>query len=107
MKGTILDFVKLATENSELAGELVQLAAKHDFEFSDEVSDQELEGVAGGAAGLEAMAQDRDQAIWEAEQTKSESLLASQKQHIDALADMIRQMNDTKQQSLNSTNTNG
>ena len=39
MKGTILDFLKLAAEKSELAQELVELAAKHDFEFSDEVSD--------------------------------------------------------------------
>lgn len=49
MKGTILDFLKLATEKPELAQELVALAHRHDFEFTDEVSDEELEGVAGGA----------------------------------------------------------
>ncbi len=52
MKGTILDFLKLAAEKPELTQELVALAAKHDFEFTDEVSDEELEAVAGGASVL-------------------------------------------------------
>ena len=51
MKGTILDFLKLANEKPELAQELVDLAARHDFEFSDEVSDKDLEKVAGGVGG--------------------------------------------------------
>jgi hypothetical protein len=49
MKGTILDFLKLAAEKPELAKEMVELAGKYDFQFSDEVSDEELDGVAGGA----------------------------------------------------------
>jgi hypothetical protein len=51
MKGTILDFLKLAAEKPELVRELGQLAAKYDFEFTlpDEVSDEQLEGVAGGS----------------------------------------------------------
>jgi len=51
MKGTILDFLKLANEKPGLANDLIQLAAKHDFEFivPDEVSDDALDGVAGGA----------------------------------------------------------
>ena len=50
MKGTILDFLKLATEKPELAKDLLELANKHDFEFTvpDEVSDEELDGVSGG-----------------------------------------------------------
>ena len=48
MKGTILDFLKLVNEKPELANELTQLAAKYDFEFSDEVSDEQLDDVAGG-----------------------------------------------------------
>ena len=53
MKGTILDFLKLATEKPELAKELVELARRNDFEFTppDEVSDEALDGVAGGATG--------------------------------------------------------
>ena len=48
MKGTIFDFLKLAAEKPEVARELAELAAKHGIEFSDEVSDDELEKVAGG-----------------------------------------------------------
>lgn len=49
MKGTILDFLNLAAEKSELAVELLQLAAKHDFEFTDEeLSEADLDSVAGG-----------------------------------------------------------
>ena len=49
MKGTILDFLKLTAEKPELAKELVELATKYDFEFSDEESDEQLDDVAGGA----------------------------------------------------------
>lgn len=48
MKGTILDFLKLTTEKPELSNDLIQLAAKYDFKFSDEVTDSELDAVAGG-----------------------------------------------------------
>jgi len=48
MKGTILDFLKLATEKPQLAQELVSLAGKYDFQFVDEMSDEELDDVAGG-----------------------------------------------------------
>ncbi len=48
MKGTMLDFLRLAAEKPELAEDLVELAAKHGFEFSDEVSEDELGEVAGG-----------------------------------------------------------
>ena len=58
MKGTILDFLKLTAENPELVKELVELAAKYDFQFSDEVSDQELDSVAGGAVTVFANARD-------------------------------------------------
>jgi hypothetical protein len=54
MKGTIIDFLKLATEKPELAQELVALATKHDFEFSDEVSDADLDAVAGGGSTASA-----------------------------------------------------
>jgi hypothetical protein len=50
MKGTILDLLKLVTENPELAQELVELADRYDFEFTagGELGDEDLEKVAGG-----------------------------------------------------------
>jgi hypothetical protein len=48
MNGTILDFLKLAAEKPELAQELIALAGKYHFEFTDEVGEEELEQVAGG-----------------------------------------------------------
>ena len=54
MKGTILDFLNLATEKEALAKELLELATKYDFEFSDEeLSESELDHVAGGATAAE------------------------------------------------------
>lgn len=51
MKGTILDFLNLASEKEALARELLELATKYDFEFTDEeLSEAELDSVAGGAA---------------------------------------------------------
>jgi hypothetical protein len=48
MKGTILDFLNLANEKPELAKELVELAGRYDFAFTDELSEQDLDEVAGG-----------------------------------------------------------
>ena len=49
MKGTIIDFLDLISRNPELAKDLVALAAKHDFEFSDEIDEAELAELSGGA----------------------------------------------------------
>jgi len=49
MKGTIFDLLRLAAEKPEIAKELGELAARHGIELSDEVTDEELEMVAGGA----------------------------------------------------------
>jgi hypothetical protein len=57
MKGTILDFLKLAGEKPELAQELAKLAGKYDFEFApwDELSHSDLDSVAGGVGKLDSM----------------------------------------------------
>ena len=45
------DFLNLVVEKPELTKELMALAAKHDFEFtSEELSEAELDQVAGGTA---------------------------------------------------------
>ena len=49
MKGTITDFLELVSAKPELSRELIELAARHGFEFSlDELSNSELQGVVGG-----------------------------------------------------------
>lgn len=51
MKGTFMDFLTLAAEKPELAKDLAALAAKHDFAFtSGELSEEDLEAIAGGTA---------------------------------------------------------
>ena len=48
MNGTILDFLRIVAEKPDLTKEFVELAARHDFEFTDEVSDEDLDKVVGG-----------------------------------------------------------
>ena len=48
MKGTFIDFLEFLNENEDLRKDVVAVASKHGFEFSDEVSDAELDAVAGG-----------------------------------------------------------
>ena len=48
MKGTILDFLRLVAEKPDLTKEFVECAGRHDFEFTDEVSDEDLDKVVGG-----------------------------------------------------------
>jgi len=49
MKGTIFEFLELASRSPALSSELVALAAKFDFEFVDEeLGDEDLEQVTGG-----------------------------------------------------------
>ena len=52
MHGNFADFLKLTEENAELAAELVELAARFDFEFTDQaLSEEDLDAVSGGTAG--------------------------------------------------------
>lgn len=48
MRGTIVDFLNFAAVKPELGKELAELAARHDFEFTEELSDADLDQVAGG-----------------------------------------------------------
>jgi len=49
MEGTFIDFLEFLNENEDLRKDVVAIANKHGFQFNDEVSDAELEAVAGGA----------------------------------------------------------
>ena len=86
MKGTILDFLKLTNEKPELANELVQLAAKYDFEFtSDELSDSDLDAVAGGALGDDAQLANVDM----------QNMLQKQQQTMQMMSQISKQLHDT------------
>ena len=56
MKGTGSDFFDLAAQNEELTRELVELAARYDFEFEfeseGELDDAALDAVAGGTMSM-------------------------------------------------------
>ena len=49
MKGTMIDFLLYLDKNEKLRTEIVEVANKHGFQFDDEISDADLEAVAGGA----------------------------------------------------------
>ena len=109
MKGTILDFLKLAAEKPEVAKELAELAAKHGIEFSDEVRDEELESVAGG---LEAVAASADlgsldeQVMTQADVTQLSQMDLQQKQEQMSLAyqtcaNILKSWQDTTQAIIN------
>lgn len=57
MKGTIVDFLEQMIENEALRRDVVAVASKHGFEFTDELDDAELEGVSGGTSSLESVDQ--------------------------------------------------
>jgi hypothetical protein len=94
MKGTILDFLKLAAEKPELAKELVELATKYDFEFTaDELSDAELEAVAGGATLEEKLS-----TVGEDGQLANidlQNMLQKQQQTIQTLSNVSKMLHDT------------
>ena len=53
MKGTIVDFLNLVAGNPDLAQDIIALAARYDFEFTDEIPLEELDHVAGGTTPQE------------------------------------------------------
>jgi hypothetical protein len=97
MKGSILDFLNLATEKPDLAKELVELATKHDFEFtSDELSDADLDSVAGGGsieeweAQLASMGDDAQLGNIDLQNT-----LQKQQQTIQMMSNVSKMLHDT------------
>lgn len=49
MQGGIQTFLKLVSETPELARDLRELARRYGFEFTDELSDDDLDAISGGA----------------------------------------------------------
>jgi hypothetical protein len=87
MKGTILDFLNLAAEKPELATELLELATKYDFEFSDEeLSEAELDSVAGGAM---------EEKIGDMMSMELQQTMNAQAQLMQMMSNLQKQMNNT------------
>ena len=84
MKGTITDFLALVSAKPELSREFIQLAARHGFEFSvDELSDNELQGVVGGAD------------MSQLDQLKLQDNMQKQSQALQTLANISKMTNDS------------
>jgi hypothetical protein len=114
MKGTTLDFLNLAAQKPELAKDLANLATKHGFQFSGELSDDDLESVSGGGtmesatqgaggSGIGSTDSSVMSEMWAAEQEKDEQMVASTQEHINRLSAMIREMQKIQSLSYDST----
>ena len=94
MKGTILDFLNLAAEKPELAKELVELATKYDFEFtSDELSDADLDSVAGGGSIEAQLSSTGDDA--QLANIELQNMLQKQQQTIQMMSNVSKVLHDT------------
>jgi hypothetical protein len=93
MKGTFMDFVKFLNENEKLREDVVAVASKHGFEFSDEVSDAELEAVAGGSSAEEKLAAIGDDG--QLANIDLQNALQKQQQTIQTMSNVSKMMHDT------------
>jgi hypothetical protein len=96
MKGTILDFLNLAAEKPELAKELIELATKYDFEFAEEVSDEELEDVVGGLTESSLTAPQTDSS-----QSDFPDSMNTQQQAMQTLSNIMKNQHDTLKAIIN------
>jgi len=95
MKGTILDFLSLVAEKPELARKLGELAAEFDFEFvDDELSDVDLEAVAGGTGQTLSN-------IGEKEQLSSMMEMDRRQKTLQTLSNIMKKINDTQDSLIN------
>lgn len=97
MTGSIFDFLNLATDKPELAKELVELAAKYDFEFtSDELSHADLDSVAGGISTEEW--EKRLESVGDDSQLANidlQNMLQKQQQTVQMLGQVSKVLHDT------------
>lgn len=98
MKGTVLDFLQLAGEKPQLARELVELAARHGFEFSDdELSDSDLDAVAGGS-DLSTIGDDAQLA-----NIDMQNALQKQQQLLQTMSNVSKMLHDTSMSIIRKT----
>jgi len=100
MKGTITDFLELVSTKPELSRELIELAARHGFEFSvDELSDSELQGVVGGVLPplqmLNSMGDDAQLA-----NVDLQNVLQKQQQILQMVSNVSKTVSDTTMSTI-------
>ncbi|MBL0167036.1 MAG: Nif11-like leader peptide family natural product precursor [Propionivibrio sp.] len=90
MKGTITDFLELVSAKPELSRELIELAARHGFEFSvDELSDNELQGVVGGFSDAQRGSDEQLANI------DMQNVLQKQQQTVQMIGSISKTLSDT------------
>ena len=100
MKGTITDFLELVSAKPELSRELIELAARHGFEFSvDELSDSELQGVVGGILpSLRMLDSIGDEA--QLANVDLQSVLQQQQQTLQMVSNVSKTLSDTTMSTI-------
>jgi hypothetical protein len=93
MKGTFMDFIEFLNENEELRKDVVAAASKHGFEFSDEVSDVELEAVAGGSSAEDQLAVIGEDA--QLANVDMQNMLQKQQQTMQMMSQISKMLHDT------------
>ncbi len=94
MKGTMIDFLLYLDGNEQLRKEIIGVANKHGFEFDDEVSDAELEVVAGGLLTPAALSNDSVRNKRQEAQTAFENFDQKSNQLFSILSTVMKSMKE-------------
>jgi len=96
MKGNFIDFLSYLNENDELRREVITIANKHGFEFDDEVSDEELESVAGGGFTVASVGSLKQDTGTEENQTSFENFDQKSNQLFSILSTTLKSMKEAQ-----------
>jgi hypothetical protein len=94
MKGTMIDFLLYLDGNEQLRKDIIEVANKHGFEFDDEVSDAELEVVAGGLLTPAALSNDSVRNKRQEDQTAFENFDQKSNQLFNILSTVMKSMKE-------------
>ena len=104
MKGTMIDFLLYLDGNEKLRQEIVEVANKHGFEFDDEVSDAELESVAGGFVTSSALSNDSVRNERQEDQTAFENFDQKANQLYNILSTVMKSMKEMQASTIRNIN---
>ena len=96
MKGTMIDFLLYLDKNEKLRTEIVEVANKHGFQFNDEISDAELETVAGGALTPASLNDAISRNIRTGEESAYENFDQKSSQLFNMLSTVMKNMKETQ-----------